>query len=275
MNESAPLHARAAAGDSEDIARLREVVVDGLPFIAGSVEMVAAHICSRAVRGGGWVITPNVDILRRWRLDADFRRLVRDASMFTPDGWPIVLASRLQGTPLPGRVTGSDLFVDLYSRAARAGLRIALIGGNPGSAVLATTRLEASGRLPAGMSRTHCPPLGFEQQPQEMAAIDALLLDWRPRIVFVGLGSPKQERLIAHLRQIHPDAWYLGVGVSFSFIAGDVKRAPGWVQHLGMEWLHRITQEPGRLASRYLIYGLPFTAGLLLRAAWRRRSTSQ
>ena len=157
MNESAPLHARAAAGDSEDIARLREVVVDGLPFIAGSVEMVAAHICLRAVHGGGWVITPNVDILRRWRLDADFRRLVRDASMFTPDGWPIVLASRLQGTPLPGRVTGSDLFVDLYSRAARAGLRIALIGGNPGSAVLATTPTSSRQETGPTPSLRPCP----------------------------------------------------------------------------------------------------------------------
>lgn len=253
-------------------APLPTVVVDGLPFVAASVEAVSAHICAAAAAGqGGWVVTPNLDILRRWRREPAFRTLVGGASLFTPDGWPIVWASRLQGTPLPGRIAGSDLFVDLYLRAARAGLPMLLIGGNPGTAAAAAARLDAQAGVAPGRTRSHCPALGFEQRPDELAAIGRLLEETRPRLVFVGLGSPKQEQLIERLRRARPEAWYLGVGVSFSFVAGDVKRAPRWAQRLGFEWLHRLVQEPTRLARRYLVDGLPFAAQLLLRSALRRR----
>lgn len=245
--------------------------VDGLPFVAATVGELSAHICaSAALKRGGWAVTPNIDILRRWRHDAGFRELVGSATLFTPDGAPIVWASRLQGRPLPGRLAGSDLFVDLYRRAAQAGLRILLIGGNPGAADEAVRVLEHRERLPAGLASTHCPPLGFERVPAEMQQIEQLLTKWQPRIVFVGLGSPKQEVLIWHLRSVLPDAWYLGVGVSFSFVAGEVRRAPKWAQQLGLEWVDRLIQEPGRLGRRYLVDGLPFAAALLWRSVRRR-----
>lgn len=251
---------------------LRTVDVDGLPFVASQVDELAALITTCAVRGeGGWVVTPNVDILRRWRRDATFRTLVADATLFTPDGAPIVWASRLAGDPLPGRLAGSDLFVSLFVAAARAGLRIALIGGNPGSAETASAVLIRSHRLPEDCVRTHCPPIGFEHSIEEMAAVESLIDEWKPAVIFVGLGSPKQEGLIARLRRDTPAAWFLGVGVSFSFVAGDVSRAPRWVQRCGLEWLHRLIQEPGRLARRYLLDGVPFALQLMLRSAVKTR----
>ena len=108
-----------------------------------------------------------------------------------------------------------------------------------------------------------------------MARLEQLLTDWQPHIVFIGLGSPKQEKLIARLRPLAPRAWYLGVGVSFSFVAGDVKRAPGWMQRSGLEWVHRRVQEPGRLARRYLVDGIPFAVGLLWRARLARGRAAQ
>ena len=86
----------------------------------------------------------------------------------------------------------------------------------------------------------------------------------------MALGAPKQEFLIAALRESLPATWWLGVGISLSFIAEDMPRAPRWMQRTGLEWLHRLLQEPRRLARRYLVNDLPFTLRLLARA-WRAR----
>ncbi|RYH00065.1 MAG: glycosyltransferase, partial [Alphaproteobacteria bacterium] len=168
------------------------------------------------------------------------------------------------------RLAGSDLFVRLYLLAASSGLRIALIGGNPGSADAAAQQLQIRGGWEGDVVRTLCPPFGFERDHAQMQAISELLSTWKPHVVFVGLGSPKQEKLIEAIRPVLPSAWFLGVGVSFSFVAGEVQRAPAWMQRSGLEWFHRMVQEPGRLARRYLVDGIPFALGLMWRA-WRNR----
>ncbi|MET0210654.1 MAG: WecB/TagA/CpsF family glycosyltransferase [Burkholderiaceae bacterium] len=269
---TAPSAAAGVTGAAGGAARaLPTIRVDGLPFVATTVPQLSRHIVDEALAGrGGWVVTPNIDILRRWRVDGEFRATVADATIFTADGRPIVWASQLQGTPLPTRLTGSDLFVKLVGDAHAVGLRIAMIGGNEGAADAAAATLMP-GAGPEAV-RCLCPPFGFEQQPAEMDRIHRLLTEWRPHIVFIGLGSPKQEKLIARLKPLLPEAWYLGVGVSFSFVAGDVKRAPGWMQKSGLEWMHRLVQEPGRLAHRYLVDGVPFAVGLLWRALSARWS---
>lgn len=266
INQAAKLPERTLTGTA-----MQRIDVGGIPFVAATLPELSEHLCRRAASGrGGWVVTPNLDILRRWQRDASFRELVQDATHFTADGSPIVWASQLQGTPLPARLAGSDLFVDLYVKSARAGLRIALIGGNPGAAEAAVKALAQRNGLPDNVTRTLCPPVGFESIPSEMAALETMLHEWEPHIVFVGLGSPKQEKLIAALRCHRPQAVFLGVGISFSFVAGEVARAPRWAQLAGLEWLHRLIQEPGRLGARYLKYGLPF-AGELLLTSWMRR----
>ena len=101
-----------------------------------------------------------------------------------------------------------------------------------------------------------------------MTAVITALVAAKPNIVFVALGSPKQEYLINRIRQVLPSAWWLGVGASFSFLAGDVKRAPTWMRRAGLEWLHRLVQEPRRLFHRYIVVGLPFGFSLMSRALW-------
>jgi hypothetical protein len=107
-----------------------------------------------------------------------------------------------------------------------------------------------------------------------MNDLTAVVVGARPDIVFVALGSPKQEQLIDRLRDRLPRTWWLGVGISFSFLAGEVKRAPRWMRKTGLEWVHRLVQEPGRLAKRYLVHGVPFAmrllAGSTLRGMARR-----
>jgi N-acetylglucosaminyldiphosphoundecaprenol N-acetyl-beta-D-mannosaminyltransferase len=218
---------------------------------------------------GGWVMTPNLDILRTCQRDAELRGFARTADLVVADGQPVVWASRIAGSPLPERVAGSDLIVPLCRMAARAGRSVFLLGANPGTADAAAERLaaEAPGLRVAG---THCPPFGFEECEDERALIRRRLLDARPDIVLVALGAPKQERLIRELRPLLPRAWFFGVGISLSFVTGEVRRAPALLRAAGLEWAHRLAQEPRRLCSRYLRDGLPFAARLGLWALRRR-----
>jgi len=247
------------------------VQIEGIPFVALNLKETANWIISRHTQGyGGWVVTPNIDILRRLLLDQSFHTLVSsETTIFTADGTPIIWISRLLGTPLPERVAGSDLFIELVSEAALHGKSIYLLGGNPGVAETAAAILQKqfSSLCIAGF---YSPPFGFENDPEEMAKISKLMETARPDIIFVGLGSPKQEHLIASLRELLPNSWWLGIGVSFSFVAGDVRRAPIWMRKIGLEWLYRVLQEPKRLFKRYFLVGIPFVLGLFIRILFRR-----
>ena len=231
-------------------------------------ECVALVMEASSAGRGGWIVTPNLDHLRRLRGDESFRACYGRADVAVADGMPLVWACRLQNTPLPGRVAGSDLIWSLSRAAAERGRSVYFLGGDPGTAEEAARGLRArfQGLRVAGVA---CPAPGFEQRPGEIEEIAAQLAAARPDVVFVALGSPKQEALIERLRPGLPSAWWMGVGISFSFVAGRVKRAPGWVRGMGLEWVHRMAQEPRRLARRYLFDGLPFGAALIARSAVR------
>ncbi len=217
---------------------------------------------------GGWVATPNLDHLRRLCHAPEFRSLCQEADLLVPDGIPLLWAARLQGTPLPGRVAGSDLISSLSAAAAADGRSLFLLGGDPGTAESAAALLQS--RSPELRIAGMCSPeVGFDKDPIELQRLDQQLIDAAPDIVFVALGSPKQELVMQRMSKLLPGTWWLGVGISFSFLAGEVKRAPVWMQRTGLEWCHRLTQEPGRLAGRYLWQGLPFAARLLGTSLWR------
>ena len=255
----------AAQVNELPVVRLRALDVHALTE-RGCVDHI---ISALADHRGGWVVTPNLDILRRADRDAAFRAMIEEADLRVADGMPLIWASRLQGTPLPERVTGSNLIHSLTAAAAVQGCRLFLLGGDPGTAERAGAILEE--RHPGLQVVGHlCPPFGFERSEEEMARIEAALTHSSPDIVYVALGAPKQEHLIRRLRPGYPGVWWLGIGISFSFVTGDVRRAPRWVQRIGFEWLHRLCQEPRRLARRYLVDGLPFAARLFTGAVVRR-----
>ena len=253
-------------------ARLPVVDIHGVRLHAVREEQCVRHILDELHLGrGGVVVTPNLDHLRRCVRDLHFGALVAEADLVVADGMPLVWASRLQGTPLPERVAGSNLISSLSAAAADEGRSIFLLGGAEGTADGAAKVLRE--RHPTlNLVGTFCPRVGFEKHPKQMAEIAQILAEARPDIVFVALGSPKQEHLIAKLRPGLPTAWWLGVGVSFSFLTGHVSRAPMWMQRSGLEWVHRLGQEPRRMFKRYLVHGLPFGVRLLGRAAYRGAS---
>lgn len=222
----------------------------------------------------GCIVTMNLDHLRRYNQDDDYRALSAKATLHVADGMPLIWASRIQGAPLPERVTGSNLIWSLTEAAAENNRSIFLLGGQPGTAQSAAKILK--GKFPAlTVAGTYCPAVGFEQSEDELVRITKAIIEAQPDIVYVALGSPKQDTLIENLRDYLPAVWWLGVGISFSFVSGNVSRAPQWMQQLGLEWLHRLIQEPGRLASRYLVHGLPFCIKLMGTALVRRFSARQ
>jgi N-acetylglucosaminyldiphosphoundecaprenol N-acetyl-beta-D-mannosaminyltransferase len=218
---------------------------------------------------GGWVITPNLEHLRRFHKEEALQGYFEQADLVLADGMPLVWASKLKGTPLPARVAGSDLIWSVSMEAARRGRSIFVLGGTRQAGWEAAHRLQerCPGLRIAGMVY---PPHGFESDPRAMDQIVETLEAVSPDIVFVGLGFPKQERVIAILRERFPQTWFLGIGISIGFVGGQVARAPMWMQRMGLEWLHRLAQEPRRLARRYLLHGLPFAARLLMHGAMSR-----
>jgi N-acetylglucosaminyldiphosphoundecaprenol N-acetyl-beta-D-mannosaminyltransferase len=121
------------------------------------------------------------------------------------------------------------------------------------------------------LAGTLCPEPGFDTDPAELAAVHAEVVEARPDIVYAGLGFPKQERLIARLAPALPATWFVGCGAAIGFAAGAQRRAPQWMQRTGLEWLHRLGHEPGRLFRRYVIHDAPFALRLLASCAVRRR----
>jgi N-acetylglucosaminyldiphosphoundecaprenol N-acetyl-beta-D-mannosaminyltransferase len=163
---------------------------------------------------------------------------------------------------LPGRIAGSSLLAPLAARAEQEGRSLYLLGGTPDANRVAAARLVQ--RHPGLRIVGQTSPMISSPAVQE--EIDAVIAELRrepPDILLVGLGSPKQELLIERLRRSFPTSWMIGVGISFSFIAGHVRRAPPWMRRSGLEWAHRLAQEPDRLARRYLIENAPFAVELL------------
>ncbi|CAA9430089.1 MAG: N-acetylmannosaminyltransferase [uncultured Phycisphaerae bacterium] len=259
--------ARRHAVQSRRTTDLPVVEIAGVELHAITERQTVQHIIAELADGrGGTVVTPNLDHLYRCGKDLQFHALVSEADLAVPDGMPLIWASRLQGTPLPERVAGSNLITSLNEAAAARGRSIFLLGGSPGAAEGAACALQEKfpGIRIAGI---HVPPMGFERSKKLWGEMEQALAAANPDIVWVALGAPKQELTIARLRPLLPAAWWLGVGNSFSFLAGQVERAPLWMQRTGLEWAHRLVQEPGKLWKRYIVAGIPFAARLLAGAA--------
>jgi N-acetylglucosaminyldiphosphoundecaprenol N-acetyl-beta-D-mannosaminyltransferase len=241
----------------------RQARIMGAPIAFATEADVVETMIGAATGGRGcWTITTNLDHLRCYHRQPGARTLIDEADLLVADGKPLVWASAIAGTPLPGRVCGSDLAWSLSEGAAREGVPLFLLGGRPGVADRVAEVL--AGRYPElRLAGTLCPPFGFEHDEAELARIEAAVLAAAPGLVLLGLPFPKQEELIRRLRPALPGASFVGVGAAFDFVTGDLVRAPAWTQRLGLEWAHRLLKEPRRLARRYLVQGLPFALRLL------------
>jgi N-acetylglucosaminyldiphosphoundecaprenol N-acetyl-beta-D-mannosaminyltransferase len=184
--------------------------------------------------------------------DPTLREIVNRAGLATPDGMSLVWLLRLRGHRAVERVYGPDLMVEVCRRSSGAGWRHAFVGGAEGVAAELARRLAAGlpGLRVAGVFAPPFRSLSHDEDDALVRAINA----GRPDIVWVGLGSPKQERWMADHRDRLDAAVLVGVGAAFDFLAGRIRQAPRWVQRSGLEWLYRLASEPRRLWRRYARY---------------------
>ena len=245
------------------------VTVAGVGFDAVTERDAVDRMVAGVLGGrGGRVATPNIDFLRRTSCRPDLRSLLEGADLVLADGMPIVWASRLAGSPLPGRVAGSSLAPLLAERATTAGVGVFLLGGNPGAAATAAASLEA---LHPGLRvGWHDPPRGLTAEHPALRCVEESLADFGPCACLVGLGFPKQDHIGRRLLQRFPGSWFVGAGATIDFLAGARRRAPELVQRAGLEWCFRLSQEPRRLGARYAA-DIPYAVRMMARTAADRR----
>jgi N-acetylglucosaminyldiphosphoundecaprenol N-acetyl-beta-D-mannosaminyltransferase len=200
--------------------------------------------------GKGYVCVTGVHGVMESRNDPALRAILNNAFLCVPDGMPTVWVGRLQGRRNMRRVYGPDYMIAMCRQSLQRGYRHFLYGGAPGIAELLTTRLLA--RMPGlQIAGTYTPPFGALTVAQEYEVID-LVGRAKPDIFWVGLSTPKQERFMAQYCGRLDVKLMVGVGAAFDLHAGLRSDAPDWMKLCGLQWLHRLSQEPARLAPRYL-----------------------
>jgi N-acetylglucosaminyldiphosphoundecaprenol N-acetyl-beta-D-mannosaminyltransferase len=231
-----------------------------LRFEEDVLEAAASKIVSLAVNNEkSLIVTPNVDHIVNIRKDAEMKEVFHSARYRFADGMPLVWSSFLLPgiKPLPERVTGADLLPEICRQAANKQQRVFLLGGQEGVAKQAADNLIKKNK-DLIISGYYCPPFGFEKDALETEKIISIINKSNSDVLFIGVGTPKQEkwayRNIDQLK-IGP---IIGVGAAFDFAAGNIKRAPSVMQRLGIEWLWRLFHEPRRLWKRYLVDGMVF-----------------
>lgn len=217
------------------------------------------------------VATINADFVVNSLHDPELCRILQESDMATADGMPLVWGARLLGVPLSGRVTGADMVPALAERAAQKGYSMYFLGARPGVAAQA-----------ADILRTRHPNLqivGISSPPnRSVLEMDRSVLEEvqaaRPDILLVAFGNPKQEKWISmHLHELQVPVC-IGVGGTFDLIAGVTRRAPVWMQRIGMEWLYRLLQEPRRLWKRY-VHDMVYFGYFFIHQLWQMRKGHQ
>lgn len=216
-----------------------------------------------------YLVNPNVDIIVKCNRDPELAQYCEEAALTLVDGTPVLWAAKYLGHPLKEKISGSDFVPRVCEWASGKGYRVFFLGGREGAAQKAREIMER--RYPGlQIVGTYCPPFGFEKDEAENQRIKDAVKAAAPDIVFVGLGCPKQERWIAQYHRELGIPVSMGIGVTFEFIAGMVKRAPKWMQTAGLEWLWRLCMEPQRLWKRYLVDDVQFLPLILKQKNSRR-----
>jgi N-acetylglucosaminyldiphosphoundecaprenol N-acetyl-beta-D-mannosaminyltransferase len=200
-----------------------------------------------------YIVTPNADHAVMFQTNSRLRDAYAHAALVLADGAPIVVAARLLGKIIPERVPGSDLAPALFKAVSKRAspLRVFLLGAAPGVAERAAANIARQWRH-VEMVGTLSPPPGFEHDERENERILAAISKVKPDLLIVGLGAPKQELWTrAHAERLDAKV-ALCIGATIDFLAGEKRRAPRWMRRVGLEWLHRVATEPGRLAKRYI-----------------------
>jgi len=199
----------------------------------------------------------------------ELKRIVNRSGMATPDGMPLVWLCHYFGAKNVTRVYGPDLLLAVCAESIAKGYRHYFYGGAPGipSALAENLTQRFPDLIVAG---AYSPPILAVGQLEEPGTID-MINRANPDIVWVGLGTPKQDYWVARHRDLLNAPVLIAVGAAFDFLTGRIPQAPSWMQRNGLEWLFRLSKEPRRLAYRYLVYNPLFILYILAQISGLRR----
>ena len=222
-------------------------------------------VAARGRKRLGYVCLATVHGLNEARRDPALRGIFNRSYLTTPDGMPLVWLGHRHGHAGVTRVYGPDLLHAVCAAGREGGLTHYFLGGHPG--VAEKLRDELRARHPGvAIVGTFTPPFR-PLAPDESAALRAEVVALAPDIVWVGLGTPKQERFMAEYAPLLDTGLLIGIGAAFDFVSGRVRQAPRWLQRAGLEWLFRLVTEPRRLGRRYLVGNPLFVLRIFLQLA--------
>jgi N-acetylglucosaminyldiphosphoundecaprenol N-acetyl-beta-D-mannosaminyltransferase len=230
--------------------KLGRIAILGVPVDDLSMQQAVERIDSLIEQGGfHQVATANVDFLMNSMKDQELMDILHRCEIVLADGMPLVWASRIMGTPLTQRITGADLMPHLVELSQRKKRRMFLLGASEERSRAAADWIEKT--YPgAQLAGRYSPPFG-PIEGLDHDHIIGLIEQSDADILLVAFGNPKQEKWLAMHRGRLRVPVCIGVGASIDFMSGQHPRAPGWMQHAGLEWLHRFIIEPRRLGRRY------------------------
>lgn len=194
----------------------------------------------------------NLNQVVLYKENSRMKNIFDKAELLTIDGKPIIWISRLLGTPFKEKISGPDFMYETCKLANQKGYKVFLLGGAEGVGLKAVENIKRTcpNLKVAGI---YSPPFGFEKNPDEIAKIIKMLKDSKADFLYVGLGSPKQDFFIDDYKMEYQIPLSFSVGIAIDYLGGNIKRAPLWMQNIGLEWFYRFCQEPKRLFKRYFI----------------------
>jgi len=234
--------------DTECRPRRVDICSVGVDQVTMSDSLALAEHIITGARGGQHVSINAAKVITA-RRDPQLAAIVADAALATADGQSIVLAGRLLGTPMPERVTGIDFMTALLTLAGRRGYTVYLYGAKPSTVTSVNALITGRGINVVGYDS------GFEPEPATVAARIAALA---PDLLFVALPTPAKELFIGRHLTTLGVGLAVGVGGAFDVLAGEVPRAPLWMQRVGLEWAHRVAFELQRVLQPYFVRSVVF-----------------
>ncbi len=229
-----------------------------IPFLNTYIDNLTAKeakdVVDKMIQEGGnhYVVTPNTDIVVKMQDDEKLLQICKNADLILTDGQIVVKLSKKLGTPIKERVAMTDFVWDVFDLAIEKNYKVFLFGGKEEVLKKATESIRT--KCPdLNIVGSYSPPFGFENDAEQLATANERIRISNADILIVFLGCPKQEKFIYDNMNKYNVPISFTMGGCVDFIAGGVKRAPMWMQKVGLEWFYRFLQEPKRMFKRYFV----------------------